>query len=76
VGQSHVLSAPDRTLDTVLTEWRACRVDKVIREPWTDVPFADAFKGQKALECLSGRGYVVVDIPPMVDQTDPMRPPR
>jgi hypothetical protein len=40
------------------------------------VPFkgyADAYKGQKAVECLSGRGYLVVDISRLVDQPDPMR---
>lgn len=38
------------------------------------MPFADAIKGQKALERLTGRGYTVVDIPPLLhQQPDPMR---
>ncbi|HJV57698.1 MAG TPA: hypothetical protein VJ971_17080 [Methylomirabilota bacterium] len=75
-----ISSPTDRTLDTVLTEWRECRADKM--ELSADsylVPFkgyADAYKGQKAVECLSGRGYVVVDVPRMVDRTDPMRSTR
>lgn len=75
------ISSPTaRTLDTVVAEWRECRADKM--ELSADsylVPFkgyADAYKGQKAVECLTGRGYVVVDIPRMVDRTDPMRPTR
>ena len=75
------ISSPTaRTLDTVLTEWRECRADKMEMSAESYlVPFkgyADAYKGQKAVECLSGRGYVVVDIPPMVDRADPMRPTR
>jgi hypothetical protein len=64
-------------LDTVLTEWRECRADKLEMSAESFlVPFkgyADAYKGQKAQECLSGRGYVVVDIPRMVDQNRPTR---
>jgi hypothetical protein len=75
------ISSPTaRTLDTVLTEWRECRADKMEMSAESYlVPlkgYADAYKGQKAVECLSGRGYVVVDIPPMVDRADPMRPTR
>lgn len=75
------ISSPTaRTLDTVLTEWRECRADKM--ELSVDsylVPFkgyADAYKGQKAQECLTGQGYTIVDVPAMVDRADPMRPTR
>jgi len=75
------ISSPTaRILDTVLTEWRECRVDKMEMSAESYlIPFkgyADAYKGQRALECLSGRGYVVVEIPRMVDRADPMRPTR
>jgi hypothetical protein len=67
------ISSPTaRTLDTVLAEWRECRADKMEMSAESYlVPFkgyADAYKGQKALECLSERGYVVVDVPRMVDR--------
>ncbi len=67
-----ISSPAERTLDTVIAEWRECRAEKM--ELSADsylVPFkgyADAYKGQKAQECLSGRGYVVVDVPRMVDR--------
>ena len=38
--------------------------------------YADGYKRDRALECLTTRGYTVVDIPPMVDRPDPMRPTR
>jgi hypothetical protein len=71
-GYATIASPTDRTLDTVLAEWRECRADKIEMSAESYlVPFkgyADAYKGQKALECLSGRGYVVVDVPRMVDR--------
>jgi hypothetical protein len=75
------ISSPTaRTLDMVLAEWRECRADKMEMSAESYlVPFkgyADGYKSQKAVECLTGRGYVVVDIPPMVDRADPMRPTR
>jgi hypothetical protein len=80
LGYVTIGSPTARTLDTVLTERRECRADKMEMSAESYlVPFkgyADAYKGQRALECLSGRGYVVVDIPRMVDQADPMRPMR
>jgi hypothetical protein len=67
-------------LDTVLTELRECRADKVEMSAESYlVPFkgyADAYKRHRALECLTTRGYTVVDIPSMVDRPDPMRPTR
>jgi hypothetical protein len=75
------LSSPtERTLDRVLTEWRECRADKI--EMSADsylVPFkgmADGYKRNQALECLTARGYTVVDGYTMAEQTDPMRPRR
>ena len=73
-----ISSATARTLQTVLSEWRECRVDKIEMSPESYfIPFkgyVDAYKGQKALECLSARGYVVVEVPRMAEQTDAMRP--
>ena len=80
VAYATISSPTARTLHTVLTEWRECRVDKMEMSAETYlVPFkayADGYKAQKAKECLSGRGYVVVDVPPVAVQTDPMRPSR
>jgi hypothetical protein len=71
-GRVTISSPSARPLDTVLAEWRECRADKMEMSPESYlVPFkgyVDAYKGQKALECLSARGYSVVDIPAMVDQ--------
>jgi hypothetical protein len=79
-GNATISSISLRTLDTVVTEWRECRADKIEMSAESYlVPFkgySDAYRGQKALECLTARGYTVADIPPMVDRPDPMRPTR
>jgi hypothetical protein len=73
-------SPTERTLDKVLTEWRECRADKI--EMSADsylVPYkgmADGYKRNQTLECLTARGYTVVDGYTMAEQTDPMRPKR
>lgn len=59
IGAAQVSSPAERTLDVALPETRACRVDKVVRE-FMDVPYADAYKGQRALECVTKQGYAVV----------------
>ena len=80
MGYATISSQTARTLDTVLTEWRECRAEKVEMSAESYlVPFkgyADGYKRDRALECLTTRGYTVVDIPPMVDRPDPMRPTR
>jgi hypothetical protein len=80
MGYATISSPTARPLDTVLTEWRECRADKIEMSAESYlVPFkgyADGYKRDRALECLVTRGYTVVDIPPMVDRADSMRPTR
>jgi len=60
VPAAYIVSSPTaRTLDQVIADWRACRMDKTDVNPWTAVPFSDAARGRNALECLKGRGYSV-----------------
>ena len=55
------------------SSWTFASPKTLTGEPPVFKGYADAYKGQKAQECLSGRGYVVVDIPRMVDQNRPTR---
>lgn len=67
----HVSSPTERTLENVLADWRACRMDKTSLNPWTAVPYSDAARGRNALTCLAGRGYAVApnpDVDPLVPQ--------
>jgi hypothetical protein len=49
------LSSPhDRSHETVVADWRACRADKLILE----VGF-DKGRREAAMNCLKGRGYVM-----------------
>ena len=80
VGYATISSPTERTLDTVLAEWRECRADKIEMSAESYLVafkgLADGYRRDRALECLTGRGYVVVDMPSMVDQADQMRPRR
>ncbi|HTI53350.1 MAG TPA: hypothetical protein VMC04_03910 [Verrucomicrobiae bacterium] len=62
-------SPTERTLETVLGEWRECRADKIEMSAESYlVPFkglADGYDRDRALECLTGRGYRVQDMPRM-----------
>jgi len=55
----HVSRPAPAPLETVLAEWRACRVDKTNINPWTAAPSVDVRRGEQALECLKQRGYPV-----------------
>jgi hypothetical protein len=49
------LSSPqERTLETVITDWRGCRVDTLVPE----VGF-DKGRREQAIACLRGRGYLM-----------------
>jgi hypothetical protein len=66
----HVSSTVTRTLETVLADWRACRMGKTALNPWTAAPYSDAARGRNALACLAGRGYAVTPNP----DADPLVP--
>jgi hypothetical protein len=53
----HVSSPTERTLETVLSDWRACRMDKTNINPMTRAPFVDTARARAALTCLQERGY-------------------
>ncbi len=80
VEYATISSPTDRSLETVLAELRACRADKIEMSAESYlVPFkgyADGFNRDRALECLTTRGYIVADRPPMVRQPDAMRSTR
>jgi hypothetical protein len=49
------LSSPqERTLETVIADWRGCRADKLVPE----VGF-DKGRREQAMACLRGRGYLM-----------------
>jgi hypothetical protein len=79
VGYATISSPTARTLDAVLTEWRECRADKVEMSAESYlVPFkgyADGYNRDRALECLTTRGYTVVDVPRMVDRPSSLPSP-
>jgi hypothetical protein len=79
VGYATISSPTVRTLDAVLAEWRECRADKIEMSAESYlVPFkgyADGYTRERALECLTIRGYTVVDVPRMVDRPSSLRSP-
>jgi len=60
-------SPTDRTLDVVLAEWREWRADKIELSPESYLllakGLADGYVRDRAMECLTARGYIVVDTP-------------
>lgn len=54
IGGIPLSSPPERPLETVVADWRACRVDKLIPE----VGF-DKGRREAAMTCLRGRGYLM-----------------
>lgn len=55
----HVSLSTERTLETALADWHACRMDKADIPAFNRAPFVDTTRARAALECLSGRGYRV-----------------
>lgn len=78
IGFATISSGTDRTLDTVLTEWRECRADKVeLSAESYLVPFKgyiDSYKRSQALECLTSRGYTVAESREMAVDSPGRRP--
>jgi hypothetical protein len=54
IGGVRLSSPQERTLETVIADWRACRADKLIQE----VGFGKG-RREQALACLKGRGYLM-----------------
>jgi hypothetical protein len=54
IGGVPLSSPPERPLETVVADWRVCRVDKLIPE----VGF-DKGRREAAMTCLKGRGYLM-----------------
>jgi hypothetical protein len=80
MGYATISSPTGRTLDAVLAEWRECRADKIEMSAESYLVafkgLADGYRRDRALECLTARGYAVADMPSMVDQAAQTRPRR
>jgi hypothetical protein len=53
----HVSLSDERTLETVLTDWQACKMENTDINPMPRAPFVDAADARAAVACLQGRGY-------------------